>query len=329
MEGRAPLIPARQPASLVRAAGRTVPVAMAPQNNLKPLLRPALWRRAGLRLQWPSGTGTGAIRRLRSLDAGGPLRVVVYGQEGLTNTMRSTPAARHPAADRVRLPARGAHPPGGRGNRAKRRRFHPRCPRFAVETKPTGRSSILGEVAAPAISLRAEKCRWRAPSPLAGAYRRAPAVTVSRATTTTLGPRALCGIPMGTSLSPGDTAYSSANDAGSDPAHDRKVRRPRILHARRAPVGGTSANILDLANGQADTAAITSHHRRRAYRRRCEPASGRKSRRASRLERASFGIHSEPLQNRDWCGRGSLRLIRPPETGSVARPWRQGRRVHR
>ena len=110
-----------------------------------------------------------------TLDAGDKLRVVVFGQEGLTNTYASTLAVLSIAADRLGAGARTD--PRGAGLRiaAKLRNGYIREPPVAVEVVVYRPFFILGEVTAPGQypyvpSMTAEP---RSPSP-AGS-RRAPA----------------------------------------------------------------------------------------------------------------------------------------------------------
>ena len=84
------------------------------------------------------------------LDAGDQLRVVVYGQEGLTNTYAID------AGGSITLPLIGAVPARGRTTaglaaeyRARLRRGFIRDPSVAVEIESYRPFFILGEVAAP------------------------------------------------------------------------------------------------------------------------------------------------------------------------------------
>jgi polysaccharide export outer membrane protein len=94
------------------------------------------------------------------LDAGDKLRVVVYGQEGLTNTyaIDAGGAITMPLIGSV--PARG-RTPGGLASEisAKLRNGYIRDPSVAVEIESYRPFFILGEVAAPG-----SRARWRSPA---------------------------------------------------------------------------------------------------------------------------------------------------------------------
>ena len=117
------------------------------------------------------------------LDAGDKLRVVVYGQEGLTNTYAiERRRHHHHAADRR---GAGARPHAGRASpptiAARLRNGFIREPSVAVEVEAYRPFFILGEVAGPRpISLCAEHDASRARWPLPAASRRAPSATASR-----------------------------------------------------------------------------------------------------------------------------------------------------
>jgi polysaccharide export outer membrane protein len=140
------------------------------------------------------------------LDAGDKLRVVVYGQEGLTNTyaIDAGGAITMPLIGSV--PARGRTPAGLAAEiTAKLRNGYIREPSVAVEIESYRPFFILGEVAAP------------------GQYPYVPNMTVESAVAIAGGfsPRALRDrvtlthsdnsgasryvVPLGTSISPGDT----------------------------------------------------------------------------------------------------------------------------
>ena len=116
------------------------------------------------------------------LDAGDRLRVVVYGQEGLTNTYAID------AGGSITMPLIGAVPARGRTPARSRRRHHRQAAqRFHPRAVGGGGDRGLPAVLHPRrsrsprpISLRAQhdrsKARWRLPA----ASRRAPAATASR-----------------------------------------------------------------------------------------------------------------------------------------------------
>ena len=142
------------------------------------------------------------------LDAGDKLRVIVYGQEGLTNTyaIDASGAITMPLIGSV--PARGRTPAGLASEiAAKLRRGYIRDPSVAVEIDAYRPFFILGEVAAP------------------GQYPYVPNMTVESAVAIAGGfsPRAQArsrhphphrrvrfgpfAVPLGTPLGPGDTVF--------------------------------------------------------------------------------------------------------------------------
>jgi polysaccharide export outer membrane protein len=140
------------------------------------------------------------------LDAGDKLRVVVYGQEGLTNTYAIDAGGSITMPLIGLVPARGRTPAGLAAEiSAKLRNGYIRDPSVAVEIESYRPFFILGEVAAP------------------GQYPYVPNMTVESAVAIAGGfsPRALRDrvtlthsdnsgasryvVPLGTSISPGDT----------------------------------------------------------------------------------------------------------------------------
>jgi polysaccharide export outer membrane protein len=140
------------------------------------------------------------------LDAGDRLRVVVYGQEGLTNTYAIDAGGSITMPLIGSVPARGRTPAGLAADiSAKLRNGFIREPSVAVEIEAYRPFFILGEVAAP------------------GQYPYVPSMTVESAVAIAGGfsPRALRDrvtitrndaagsmrtvVPLGTALSPGDT----------------------------------------------------------------------------------------------------------------------------
>ena len=185
------------------------------------------------------------------LDAGDRLRVVVYGQDGLTNTYAID------AGGAITMPLIGSVPTRGRTTAglaaeisAKLRNGYLREPSVAVEIEAYRPFFILGEVAAP------------------GQYPYVPNMSVESAVAIAGGfsPRARRD----------RVTLSHADEFGADAGRGaarhlgwarryRAGRRTlvlimpettdkplRILHVVRAPVGGIFRHILDLANGQAD-----------------------------------------------------------------------------
>ena len=140
------------------------------------------------------------------LDAGDKLRVVVYGQEGLTNTYAID------AAGSITMPLIGAVPARGRtpaGLAAESRRSCATAlsatPRSRWRSNAYRPFFILGEVAAPGqypyVPNMTSRARWRSPA----ASRHAPSATASRSPIRMLRRRRRFVVPLGTPLSPGDT----------------------------------------------------------------------------------------------------------------------------
>ena len=140
------------------------------------------------------------------LDAGDKLRVVVFGQEGLTNTyaIDAGGAITMPLIGAV--PARGRTPAGLAAEiTAKLRNGYIRDPSVAVEIESYRPFFILGEVAAPGQYPYVPNMSVESAVAIAGGFSpRARRDTVTLTHTDASGSmRAV--VPLGTPLSPGDT----------------------------------------------------------------------------------------------------------------------------
>ena len=140
------------------------------------------------------------------LDAGDKLRVVVFGQEGLTNTyaIDAGGAITMPLIGAV--PARGRTPAGLASEiTAKLRNGYIRDPSVAVEIESYRPFFILGEVAAPGQYPYVPNMSVESAVAIAGGFSpRARRDTVTLTHTDASGSmRAV--VPLGTPLSPGDT----------------------------------------------------------------------------------------------------------------------------
>ena len=140
------------------------------------------------------------------LDAGDKLRVVVYGQEGLTNTyaIDAGGAITMPLIGAV--PARGRTPAGLAAEiTGKLRNGYIRDPSVAVEIETYRPFFILGEVAAPGQYPYVPNMSVESAVAIAGGFSpRAQRDRVTLTHTDNAGPgRAV--VPLGTPLSPGDT----------------------------------------------------------------------------------------------------------------------------
>jgi polysaccharide export outer membrane protein len=140
------------------------------------------------------------------LDAGDKLRVVVYGQEGLTNTYAID------AAGSITLPLIGAVPARGRTPSglateigARLRNGYIRDPSVAVEIDSYRPFFILGEVAAPGQYPYVPNMSVESAVAIAGGFTpRARRDRVTLTHTDGAGPSRIT-VPLGTPLGPGDT----------------------------------------------------------------------------------------------------------------------------
>src|SRR4030081_3047639 len=205
----------------MRTAG---PVAAAPQSDLDSMAYGQPYSPPPRAVAMDSGGG--AIGALRSafaatprgmsapapaqvayhLDAGDKLRVVVYGQEGLTNTYAID------AGGSITMPLIGSVPAHGRTPAglaaeisAKLRGGFIRDPSVAVEVESYRPFFILGEVAAPGQYPYVPNMTVESAVAIAGGFSpraRRDRVTVTHTDAAGTGRYV---VPPGTSLSPGDT----------------------------------------------------------------------------------------------------------------------------
>jgi len=142
------------------------------------------------------------------LDAGDKLRVVVYGQEGLTNTYAID------AAGSITMPligavaARGRTPAGLAAEiTAKLRNGYIRDPSVAVEIDSYRPFFILGEVQAPGQYPYVPNMTVESAVAIAGGFTPRAKRNMVTITHTDAGGSGRYVVPMGTSLSPGDTVF--------------------------------------------------------------------------------------------------------------------------
>jgi polysaccharide export outer membrane protein len=144
------------------------------------------------------------------LDAGDKLRVVVYGQEGLTNTyaIDAGGAITMPLIGAV--PARGRTPAGLAAEiSAKLRNGYIRDPSVAVEVETYRPFFILGEVAAPGQYPYVPNMSVESAVAIAGGFSpraKRDSVTLTHSDASGTG-RFI--VPLGTQLNPGDTVLVS------------------------------------------------------------------------------------------------------------------------
>jgi len=191
--------------ALAGCMGRTAPVAIVPQSNLDTI---AYGQSYAGPAPMPVAYAEPAPVYDASyhLDAGDRLRVVVYGQEGLTNTYAID------AGGAITMPligsvaARGRTPAGLAADiAAKLRGGFIRDPSVAVEIESYRPFFILGEVAAPGQYPYVPNMTAESAVAIAGGFSpraRRDWVTVTHADASGTGRYV---VPPGTFLSPGDT----------------------------------------------------------------------------------------------------------------------------
>jgi len=140
------------------------------------------------------------------LDAGDRLRVVVYGQDGLTNTYAIDAGGSITMPLIGPVPARGRTPAGLASEiSAKLRNGYIRDPSVAVEIEAYRPFFILGEVAAPGQYPYVPNMSVESAVAIAGGFSpRARRDRVTLTHTDNSGPMRV-EVPLGTSVSPGDT----------------------------------------------------------------------------------------------------------------------------
>jgi polysaccharide export outer membrane protein len=140
------------------------------------------------------------------LDAGDKLRIVVYGQEGLTNTYAIDAGGSITMPLIGAVPARGRTPAGLASEiAAKLRNGYIREPSVAVEIEAYRPFFILGEVAAPGQYPYVPNMSVESAVAIAGGF--SPRARRDRVTLThTDGSGSIrVVVPLGTAISPGDT----------------------------------------------------------------------------------------------------------------------------
>jgi len=142
------------------------------------------------------------------LDAGDKLRIVVYGQEGLTNTYAID------AGGSITMPLIGLVPARGRSPAtlaseisAKLRNGYIRDPSVAVEIESYRPFFILGEVQAPGQYPYVPNMTVESAVAIAGGFSPRAKRDVVTLTHTDASGAQRYAVPLGTSLSPGDTIY--------------------------------------------------------------------------------------------------------------------------
>lgn len=142
------------------------------------------------------------------LDAGDKLRVVVYGQEGLTNTYAIDASGSITMPLIGQVPARGRSPASLASEiSARLRNGYIREPSVAVEIESYRPFFILGEVQAPGQYPYVPNMTVESAVAIAGGFSPRAKRDMVTLTHTDAGGAARYAVPLGTSLSPGDTVY--------------------------------------------------------------------------------------------------------------------------
>jgi polysaccharide export outer membrane protein len=185
----------------------TGPVAVTqPQGDLDAMAYGSSYAMAPTPAAYAAAPGPAAYDTSYKLDAGDKLRVVVYGQEGLTNTYAIDAGGSITMPLIGAVPARGRTPAGLASEiTAKLRHGYIREPSVAVEIESYRPFFILGEVAAPGQYPYVPNMSVESAVAIAGGFSpRAQRDSVTLTRTDASGPmRAV--VPLGTSVSPGDT----------------------------------------------------------------------------------------------------------------------------
>jgi polysaccharide export outer membrane protein len=198
-----PVHAARQPAVTDASGGRAISAlraafAAAPQNY-DPAPAPVVY--AAVPMPAPVRHNAGY-----RLDAGDRLRVVVYGQEGLTNTYAIDAGGSITMPLIGQVPARGRTPASLAADiAAKLRHGYIREPSVAVEIETYRPFFILGEVAAPGQYPYVPNMTVESAIAIAGGFSPRAKRDMVTLTHSDAGGAARYEVPLGTSLGPGDT----------------------------------------------------------------------------------------------------------------------------
>jgi polysaccharide biosynthesis/export protein len=142
------------------------------------------------------------------LDAGDKLRVVVFGQEGLTNTYAIDASGSITMPLIGQVPARGRSPASLAAQIAARlRNGYIREPSVAVEIESYRPFFILGEVQAPGQYPYVPNMTVESAVAIAGGFSPRAKRDMVTLTHTDANGAARYAVPLGTSLGPGDTVY--------------------------------------------------------------------------------------------------------------------------
>ena len=185
---------------------RAWPIPAAPRRASQQLRRRAARAYAPVPLVYAAAPAPLVHDAAYRLDAGDKLRVVVYGQEGLTNTYAIDAGGSITMPLIGAVPARGQTPAGlAVAISAKLRNGFIREPSVAVEVETYRPFFILGEVAAPGQYPYVPNMTVESAVAIAGGFSpRARRDRVTLTHTEASGPERIV-VPLGTAVSPGDT----------------------------------------------------------------------------------------------------------------------------
>jgi len=205
---RLPIIAAMTALALSGCMHASGPVAVAqPQSDLDSMVygtpRQAY---APVPVAYAAAPAPVAYDTAYRLDAGDKLRIVVYGQEGLTNSYAIDAGGSITMPLIGSVPARGRTPAGLAAEiTGKLRNGYIRDPSVAVEIESYRPFFILGEVAAPGQYPYVPNMSVESAVAIAGGFSpRARRDRVTLTHTDSSGPMRVV-VPLGTALSPGDT----------------------------------------------------------------------------------------------------------------------------
>src|SRR5438046_6977663 len=205
MQGARPVIACLLAAlALSGCMRRTSPVAVAPQTSLDTVAYGQTYAPAPVAVAYAEPAPV-RYDSAYHLDAGDRLRVVVYGQEGLTNTYAIDAGGSITMPLIGSLPARGRTPAGlAAAIAAKLRNGYIREPSVAVEIEAYRPFFILGEVAAPGQYPYVPNMTVESAIAIAGGFSpRAKRDMVTLTHADASGAMRYV-VPLGTSLGPGD-----------------------------------------------------------------------------------------------------------------------------
>ena len=206
---RLPIIAAMIALALSGCMGRTAPVAVAPQNNLDAMAYGGAAYAAAPAVPVAYAAPAPAPYDMPyHLDAGDRLRVVVFGQEGLTNTYSISAGGTITMPLIGPVPARGRTPQGLAADIGVRlRNGYIREPSVAVEVEAYRPFFILGEVQAPGQYPYVPNMTAESAVAIAGGFSpraRRDSVTVTHTDASGSGRYV---VPLGTAIGPGDTVF--------------------------------------------------------------------------------------------------------------------------